>query len=176
MPRKSRKRKQSGSVGKKRVQTKKKRKARVSARDQKIAKIVVDSLWRVKTADKETTSTGKEVLSGWQRCRIVERLDANESVRVCQLSTQLTTSYIQRTRHQFTLRQLRMCHHLLHANNLTLKCQIGASLCHYNASVSETQKVGPTTDVNSTQPGETHSIWRDKDGILFRSALSRIAI
>ena len=93
MPRKSRKRKQSGSVGKKRVQTKKKRKARVSARDQKIAKIVVDSLWRVKTADKETTSTGKEVLSGWQRCRIVERLDANESVRECQLSTQLTTSY-----------------------------------------------------------------------------------
>ena len=65
---------------------KKPRKTTVSARDQKIAKIVVDSVWRVKTADKETTSTGREVLSGWQRCKILERLDAtgdaSESVRV----------------------------------------------------------------------------------------------
>ena len=30
------------------------------------------------TADTETTSSGKEVLSGWQRCIILERLGASE--------------------------------------------------------------------------------------------------
>ena len=40
-------------------------------------KCSLDSVWRVQTADVETTSTDKEVLSGWKRCKIVGREDAS---------------------------------------------------------------------------------------------------
>ena len=62
----------------KRVTKKNKISKRLSARDQKIAKLIVNSYWRVDTADNETTAGGKEVYSGWQRCIILDRLDANE--------------------------------------------------------------------------------------------------
>ena len=39
-------------------------------------KCTLGSVWRVQTADVETTSTGKEVLSGWKRCKIIAREDA----------------------------------------------------------------------------------------------------
>ena len=67
-----RKRKRRSSVKKKVV------KRRSTARDRKIAKVVVGSIWRVQTADTETTATGKEVLSGWKRCRVLKRMNADE--------------------------------------------------------------------------------------------------
>ena len=44
-----------------------------------IEKLIVGSEWRVATGDTEITSTGKEVLSGWQQCSIVERLYAGDN-------------------------------------------------------------------------------------------------
>ena len=59
---------------------KQERKRRVTARDQKkINQLIVNSIWRVKTADKETTSTGKVVYEQWSRCQIVNRMDSSEA-------------------------------------------------------------------------------------------------
>ena len=66
--------------------TVKEKKRRLTARDRKIASVIPKSIWRVKTADKETTTRGKEKLSGWKRCIVLERLSdestKQDSVRV----------------------------------------------------------------------------------------------
>ena len=56
------------------------RKRRLTARDRKIANVIPDSIWRVKTADKETTTAGNEKLSGWKRCIVLE--NKQDSVQV----------------------------------------------------------------------------------------------
>ena len=47
---------------------------------QKIVSVIPDSIWRVKTADKETTTAGNEKLSGWKRCIVLE--NNQDSVQV----------------------------------------------------------------------------------------------
>ena len=60
---------------------------RTTDRDRTIAKLIVNSIWRLKTADTETTTRGNEKLSGWKRCVVLERLATSDeypqgSVRV----------------------------------------------------------------------------------------------
>ena len=69
------------------VTKKKGKNRRTTARDRTIAKLMVNSIWRVKTADTETTTRGNEKLSGWKRCVVLERLATSDeypqgSVRV----------------------------------------------------------------------------------------------
>ena len=75
MPRK-RKRSEAKNKGTKRKKTKSKLNVRLT---KLIEKVVVGSIWRVDTDDTETTATGKEVSSGWQRCRIIERFDETDT-------------------------------------------------------------------------------------------------
>ena len=45
----------------------------------KLVKLTINSVWRVKTKDiVKVTASGKEVLSGWQRCRIENLFGAND--------------------------------------------------------------------------------------------------
>ena len=67
-------RKRKRQSARKRTTKKKKTTKRLTARDKKITKLIVDSVWRVATDDTDFTASGKEVSSGWKRCRILERL------------------------------------------------------------------------------------------------------
>ena len=84
MPRKRKSKAVAGSAKKKNNTKKTKRKTK---KQLQIESLIVGSEWRVNTNDPTTTSTGKEVSSGWQRCFIVERVHAKDdrwggSVRV----------------------------------------------------------------------------------------------
>ena len=60
------------------VKNKGKKVKRKTKKQKLIEKLIVGSEWRVSTGDTEITSTGKEVLSGWQQWTIVERLHAKD--------------------------------------------------------------------------------------------------
>ena len=45
----------------------------MTAYDRKVSKLTVNSIWRVTTSDTVQTASGKDVLSGWQRGKIVSR-------------------------------------------------------------------------------------------------------
>ena len=66
-----RKRKSGGSKYKKTAR-------RLTKKQRSVVKCVIGSVWRAQTADTETTVTGKEVLSGWKRYKIVDR-EVNEN-------------------------------------------------------------------------------------------------
>ena len=61
--------------------TGKRRKRRLTVRDRKIASVIPDSIWRVKTVDKETTTAGNEKLSGWKRCIVLENKQDSAQVQ-----------------------------------------------------------------------------------------------
>ena len=58
-----------------------KRKKKLTVRDRKIAKLIVDSVWRVKTSDPVTTATGKETTSGWQKCKVISVTEDEVTVK-----------------------------------------------------------------------------------------------
>ena len=58
------------------VNTKRKRTKKKTSHELQVDQLKVNSIWRVDTDDTVTTARGKEVSSGWQRCKITERLDA----------------------------------------------------------------------------------------------------
>ena len=58
-----------------------KRNKKQIALDIKVAQLIVGSIWRVATSDPVQTATGKEVLSGWQRCKILSRNEDQVTVK-----------------------------------------------------------------------------------------------
>ena len=78
----SRKRKAKGKATKVNPPTKKSKYGRKgkkkTEKDELVTKLQIGTVWRVNTDDPETTATGKEVSSGWQRCKILDRKDPSD--------------------------------------------------------------------------------------------------
>ena len=76
MPRKRKSENRSKSAG-----PKKKSKTKLTVYDRLLLQLTVGSIWRVATKDTVKTASGKEVLSGWQRCKILSRTEDNVTVQ-----------------------------------------------------------------------------------------------
>lgn len=68
------------SLARNKTRKKKKRVKKLTADQQKkITQLTINSVWRAKTKDiVKITESGKEVLSGWQRCRIEKLFGTND--------------------------------------------------------------------------------------------------